>query len=72
MRHSSVTRAREAGLSGLVVAALSGHKTTRMMEHYSRQTVTALESAREILEAAFKSEEKSTNPATNSGVWLFS
>jgi integrase len=54
MRHSFVTRAREAGLSDFVVAALSGHKTTQMMEHYSHQTFAAVESARGSLEAAFK------------------
>jgi integrase len=56
MRHSFVTKAREAGLSDFVVSALSGHKTTRMMEHYSHQTITAVESARSSLEAAFKKE----------------
>jgi integrase len=54
MRHSFVTRAREAGLSDFIVAALSGHKTSQMTEHYSHQTMTAVESARGSLEAAFK------------------
>jgi integrase len=57
MRHSFVTRAREAGLSDFVVSTLSGHKTTRMVEHYSHQTTTALDSARETLEAAFNQEK---------------
>ena len=57
MRHSFVTRAREAGLSDFVVSTLSGHKTTRMMEHYSHQTVSSLESARESLETAFRQEK---------------
>jgi integrase len=57
MRHSFVTRAREAGLSDFVVSALSGHKTTRMVEHYSHQTLSAVESARESLEAAFGREK---------------
>jgi integrase len=61
MRHSFVTRAREAGLSDFVVSTLSGHKTSRMVEHYSHQTATALESARGSLEAAFKPEDKSGN-----------
>jgi integrase len=61
MRHSFVTRAREAGLSDFVVSALSGHKTTRMVEHYSHQTTTALESARESLEAAFGQKKNSEN-----------
>jgi integrase len=42
MRHSFVTRAREAGLSDFIVSALSGHRTTKMMEHYSHQTLTDL------------------------------
>ena len=54
MRHSFVTRAREAGLSDFVVSALSGHKTTRMVDHYSHQTLTAVESARVSLETAFE------------------
>jgi integrase len=58
MRHSFITRAREAGLSDFVVAALSGHKTTRMVDHYSHQTLTAVETARGSLEIAFKQEEK--------------
>jgi len=58
MRHSFVTRAREAGLSDFVVSSLSGHKTTRMMEHYSHQTITAVESARKALEEGFKREGK--------------
>jgi integrase len=57
MRHSFVTRAREAGLSDFVVSALSGHRTTQMMEHYSHQTMTALESARATLETAFQWEK---------------
>jgi hypothetical protein len=40
-----------------VVAALSGHKTIQMMEHYSHQTTTAIESARKPLEAAFTAEK---------------
>jgi len=56
MRHSFVTRAREAGLSDFVVSALSGHKTTRMVNHYSHQTITAVETARGSLESAFKQE----------------
>jgi integrase len=58
LRHSFVTRAREAGLSDFIVAALSGHKTTQMTEHYSHQTMTAVESARESLEAAFRQDSK--------------
>jgi integrase len=58
MRHSFVTRAREAGIPDFVVAALSGHKTTQMVEHYSHQTTTAIESARKPLEAAFTAEKK--------------
>jgi integrase len=61
MRHSFITKAREAGLSDFVVSALSGHKTVRMMEHYSHQTITAVESARSSLEAAFK-QKKSEKP----------
>ena len=57
MRHSFVTRAREAGLSDFVVSALSGHKTTQMVNHYSHQTMSAVESARNSLEAAFKKEK---------------
>ena len=57
MRHSFVTRAREAGLSDFVVSTLSGHKTTRMIEHYSHQTASSLESARESLETAFRQEK---------------
>ena len=57
MRHSFITRAREAGLPDFVVSALSGHKTTRMVEHYSHQTLTAVESARGSLETAFKQDE---------------
>jgi integrase len=53
MRHSFVTRAREAGLSDFVVSALSGHRTSQMVEHYSHQTMTAVESARGSLAAAF-------------------
>ena len=56
MRHSFVTRAREAGLSDFIVSALSGHKTTRMVEHYSHQTLTAVETARGSLETAFRQE----------------
>jgi integrase len=56
MRHSFVTRAREAGLSDFVVSALSGHKTTKIVDHYSHQTLTAVESARGSLETAFKQE----------------
>jgi len=56
MRHSFITRAREVGLSDFVVSALSGHKTIRMMEHYSHQTITAVESARKVLEEGFKQE----------------
>jgi integrase len=58
MRHSFVTRAREAGLSDFVVATLSGHRTTQMMEHYSHQTLTAVESARETLKTAFQQEKR--------------
>jgi len=58
MRHSLVTRAREAGLSDFVVSALSGHKTTRMVNHYSHQTITAVETARGSLETAFRQGEK--------------
>ena len=58
MRHSFVTRAREAGLSDFIVAALSGHKTSQMTEHYSHQTMTAVESARGSLEAAFKQDNQ--------------
>jgi integrase len=67
MRHSFVTRAREAGLSDFVVAALSGHKTTQMVEHYSHQTLTSVESARGSLEAAFgqKKTEKNLSEARN-------
>ena len=54
MRHSFVTRAREAGLSDFVVRTISGHKSSRMTEHYSHQTMTAVEAARESLETAFK------------------
>jgi integrase len=57
MRHSFVTRAREAGLSDFVVSALSGHKTVQMVEHYSHQTLTAVESARGSLETAFRQEK---------------
>jgi integrase len=57
MRHSFVTRAREAGLSDFIVSTLSGHKTARMVDHYSHQTASALESARESLETAFKQEK---------------
>jgi integrase len=57
MRHSFVTRAREAGLSDFVVSALSGHKTTQMVDHYSHQTLTAVETARGTLEEAFKAEK---------------
>jgi integrase len=56
MRHSFVTRAREAGLSDFVVSALSGHRTTRMVDHYSHQTLAAVETARGSLETAFKQE----------------
>ena len=54
MRHSFVTRAREAGLSDFVVRTISGHKSSRMTEHYSHQTMTAVEAARESLETAFR------------------
>jgi integrase len=57
MRHTFVTRAREAGLSDFVVSALSGHKTARMVDHYSHQTLTAVETARGSLETAFKQEK---------------
>jgi integrase len=57
MRHSFVTRAREAGLSDFVVSTLSGHKTSRMVEHYSHQTAGAVEAARDSLEAAFRQED---------------
>jgi integrase len=57
MRHSFVTRAREAGLSDFVVSALSGHKTTQMVNLYSHQTLTAVETARGSLETAFKQEK---------------
>jgi integrase len=57
MRHSFVTRAREVGLSDFVVSALSGHKTTQMLNHYSHQTLTSVESARKVLETAFKQEK---------------
>jgi integrase len=53
MRHSFVTMAREAGLPDFVVSALSGHRTAQMVEHYSHQTLAAVESARGSLEAAF-------------------
>jgi len=56
MRHSFVTRAREAGLSDFVVSALSGHRTAQMVNHYSHQTLTAVETARGSLETAFKQE----------------
>jgi integrase len=58
MRHSFVTRAREAGLPDFVVSALSGHKTSRMVEHYSHQTASAVEAARDSLEAAFRQEDE--------------
>jgi integrase len=61
MRHSFITRAMEVGLSEFVVSKLSGHKTTAMVRHYSHQTMTALESARETLSAAFKLEDKLNN-----------
>jgi integrase len=67
MRHSFITRAREVGLSDFVVSALSGHKTTRMVEHYSHQTMTALESARGSLEAAFTRGENSINIQSEKG-----
>jgi integrase len=63
MRHSFVTRAREAGLSDFVVTALSGHKTTQMMEHYSHQTLAAVESARETLETAFQQKKTKKIPS---------
>jgi integrase len=65
MRHSFVTRAREIGLSDFVVSALSGHKTTRMVDHYSHQTMTAVETARESLETAFKQGGKLTKEVSN-------
>ena len=58
MRHSFVTRAREAGLPDFVVSALSGHKTVSMVNHYSHQTLTAVETARGSLETAFRQENK--------------
>jgi integrase len=61
MRHSFVTRAREAGLSDFIVSALSGHRTPQMMEHYSHQTLTAVESARETLETAFQQKKNKKN-----------
>ena len=54
MRHSFITRARDAGISDFIISTFSGHKTIRMVEHYSHQTTTALESVRESLETAFK------------------
>jgi integrase len=54
LRHDFVTLSRLYGMSDLEVQALAGHKSARMMEHYSHaDQVIDHEAARKKLESAF-------------------
>ncbi len=53
LRHGFITNARSAGLPDITVQALAGHKSGRMMEHYSHGAqVIDLAEARRALEKA--------------------